>query len=70
MEVYSNLLTPGQVSEILQINILTVYAYIKKGKLGAIRLGRTYRIVPEDLERLLEMSRVSNQIKSNEDNHV
>lgn len=59
MRVNTNLLTPEQVSEILQINVLTVYSYIKKGKLGAIRLGRSYRIVPEDLDRLLESNRVN-----------
>ncbi len=54
----NNLLTPEQVSEILQINTLTVYSYIKQGKLGAIRLGRTYRILPEDLKQLIESNRV------------
>ncbi len=55
------LLTPEQVAEILQINTLTVYSYIKQGKLGAIRLGRTYRILPEDLKQLLESNRVKVQ---------
>ncbi len=58
MKTNNHLLTPEQVSEILQINVLTVYSYIKKGKLGAIRLGRSYRVAQEDLERLLESSRV------------
>lgn len=58
MKVNNNLLTPEQVSEILQINILTVYSYIKKGKLDAIRLGRSYRIFPDDLDQLLESNRV------------
>ena len=55
-----NLLTPEQVSEILQINVLTVYNYIKRGKLAAIRLGRSYRIPPEDLEHLIESNKVKN----------
>jgi excisionase family DNA binding protein len=58
MKVNTNLMTPEQVAEILQINVLTVYSYIKKGKLGAIRLGRSYRIIPDDLDRLLELNRV------------
>jgi excisionase family DNA binding protein len=58
MNTNVNLLTPDQVSEMLQINVLTVYSYIKKGKLEAVRLGRSYRIFPQDLERLLELSRV------------
>jgi excisionase family DNA binding protein len=54
----TNLLTPEQVAEILQIHILTVYNYIRQGKLSAIRLGRSYRIVPEDLNHLIELNRV------------
>jgi excisionase family DNA binding protein len=53
-----NLLTPEQVSTILQIHVLTVYSYIKQGKLGAIRLGRSYRISPDDLDKLIEKNRV------------
>ncbi len=52
------LMTPEQVAEILQIHVLTVYSYIRQGKLSAIRLGRSYRISPDDLERLIEMNRV------------
>jgi excisionase family DNA binding protein len=54
----TSLLTPEQVSEILQVHILTVYDYIKQGKLGAIRLGRSYRISYEDLDKLLQLNRV------------
>jgi excisionase family DNA binding protein len=53
-----NLLTPEQVSAILQIHVLTVYSYIKQGKLGAIRLGRSYRISSEDLDKFIEINRV------------
>jgi excisionase family DNA binding protein len=58
MKIDAGLLTPEQVSEILQIHILTVYNYIKQGKLGAIRLGRSYRISSDDLTNLLELNRV------------
>lgn len=58
MGIENNLITPEQVAEILQINVLTVYNYIKKGKLEAIRLGRSYRILPADLQKLIEASRV------------
>jgi putative molybdopterin biosynthesis protein len=58
MKIYDDLLTPEQVAEILQIHKLTVYDYIRKGKLGAIRLGRKYRITKKDLEQLLNCNRV------------
>ncbi len=58
MKTELNLLTPEQVAEILQIHVLTVYSYIRQGKLSAIRLGRNYRIVPADLNQLIEGNRV------------
>jgi excisionase family DNA binding protein len=61
MKTIVNLLTPEQVAEILQIHILTVYSYIRQGKLSAIRLGRSYRVTPQDLEKLIETNRVKNK---------
>ena len=54
----NNLLTPEQVAQILQVHVLTVYTYIRRGKLDAIRLGRNYRITPKDLTRFIESNRI------------
>ena len=56
----NNLLTPKQVAEILQIHTLTIYNYIRQGKLDAIRLGRSYRITPGDLAHFIEAHRTNN----------
>ena len=61
MKSNTNLLTPEQVAEILQIHVLTIYSYIRQGKLDAIRLGRNYRIIPKDLTHFIESNRVKNQ---------
>ena len=50
--------TPDQVAKILQLNILTIYKYIRLGKLPAIKVGRSYRISENDLEQFLQASRV------------
>ena len=55
-----NLLTPEQVAQILQVHVLTIYSYIRRGKLDAIRLGRNYRITPKDLTRFIESNRTKN----------
>ena len=60
MRVNDNLLTPEQVAAILQVHVLTVYSYIRRGKLDAVRLGRSYRIVPEDLEHFIQVNRTNN----------
>jgi excisionase family DNA binding protein len=62
MRMQTGLLTPEQVAEILQIHILTVYSYIRRGKLSAIRLGRSYRITPEDLDKMIENNRVGKTV--------
>jgi len=58
MKTKQSFLTPEQVAELLQIHVLTVYSYIRQNKLGAIRLGRSYRITQTDLDKFIEASRV------------
>jgi excisionase family DNA binding protein len=57
MRKVDNLMTPEQVAGILQMHVLTVYSYIREGRLNAIRLGRCYRITPRDLDIFLEANR-------------
>ena len=61
MKSDNNLLTPEQVAGILQVHVLTVYSYIRRGKLEAVRLGRSYRIVRKDLTRFIESNRIKQQ---------
>ena len=51
------LLTPEQVAERLQVTERTVYAWLRRGNLPALKLGRLWRIRPEDLEGFLESAR-------------
>ena len=62
----NNLLTPEQVAGILQVHVLTVYSYIRRGKLDAIRLGRSYRIIPEDLTLFIESNRTKKSTSNRE----
>ncbi len=39
-----------QVAAHLHLHVRTVRAYVRKGRLKAIRIGKQYRITPEDLE--------------------
>jgi len=59
MKGNSNLFTPEQVADILQVHVLTIYSYIRRGKLDAIRLGRHYRIIPKDLTHFIESHRIN-----------
>lgn len=46
-------LTPQEVAESLQVGVRQVYKWIQDGDLPAVRLGRVYRVQPEDLQRFL-----------------
>jgi excisionase family DNA binding protein len=48
------LFTVEQVSEKLQVHWQTILNYIKSGELRAVRIGRGYRIDPEDLQSFIE----------------
>jgi excisionase family DNA binding protein len=46
--------TPKEVAERLRLRVQTVYDYIRKGRLPAVRLGNRCRIAQSDLEAFLE----------------
>lgn len=47
-----------EVAELLMLNILTVYDYIREGKLVAVKFGRNYRIDENDLEKFIKEHKV------------
>ena len=48
------LFTPQEVADMLQLNVLTVYSYIRNKALMAVRMGRNYRITKKDLDKFIE----------------
>lgn len=46
-------LKPKDIAMLLMLNVLTIYEYIKKGKLKAIKFGRNYRVEEEDLNKFI-----------------
>jgi excisionase family DNA binding protein len=40
----------GQVADLLGLHVKTVRGYVRDGRLKAVRIGKQYRIMPEDLE--------------------
>jgi putative molybdopterin biosynthesis protein len=47
------LIKPREVADLLKLNLLTIYEYIRQGKLRAVKFGRNYRIHEEDLEEFI-----------------
>lgn len=44
------MLTVERTAELLDLHVRTVRRYVREGKLKALRIGKQYRITPEDLE--------------------
>ncbi|MBP9715455.1 MAG: helix-turn-helix domain-containing protein [Candidatus Pacebacteria bacterium] len=41
------------LAELLEVNIMTIYRYIKAGRLKAYKLGREFRIEKSEFENFL-----------------
>lgn len=52
----SKLYTCDEVAEIYRVKVITVWDWIKKKKLNAIKIGRSYRVSEDDL-KVFEESR-------------
>jgi excisionase family DNA binding protein len=50
----SEFMTVREVALSLRLNPLTIYEYIRSGKLVASRFGRYYRIAKEDFSSFIE----------------
>ena len=49
--------TVDEVAIILKVNPMTVYRWIKAGKLKSYKAGKQYRVKKEDLDKFLEQNR-------------
>jgi excisionase family DNA binding protein len=55
------LLTAKEVADMLKLNVLTVYEYIRKSKLPAVKFGRSYRIEEKDLNKFIKEHKVKSK---------
>lgn len=46
-----------ELADVLQVNIMTIYRYIKSGKLQAYKIGKEYRIDKKTFEDFLKSVR-------------
>jgi len=47
------LLTPDEVAELLAVTPKVIRAWLREGKIPGIRLGRLWRVDPEELEKAI-----------------
>jgi len=46
-------LTVAEVADILRVSSMTVYRLIKAGDLRAVRVGKSYRLAEDEVDRFL-----------------
>lgn len=56
--------TVEEVAQKLRVNTVTVLRYIRREELNAYKMGNTYRINADDLERFLEARRTKREKES------
>ena len=52
-EVGTRFVTVGEVATLLRVSNMTVYRLVQAGQLPAIRVGRSYRIREDDVDKYL-----------------
>lgn len=50
--------TAKELAELLKVNIMTIYRYIKAGKLKAFKIGKEFRIVKKEFDDFLNKVKV------------
>ena len=51
--------TAQQIADKLQVNVMTIYRYIKSGKITAHKIGGEFRIKKEDFDKFLEKTKTN-----------
>ena len=46
--------TAQELADILKVNIMTIYRYIKTGKITAYKIGKEFRIEKKEFEKFLD----------------
>lgn len=52
-EAHARFVTVAEVASLLRVSNMTVYRLVQAGALPAIRVGRSYRIREEDVDKYL-----------------
>jgi len=52
--------TPAEIAKNLRVNIMTIYRYIRAGKIKAHKLGKEFRIDVKEYERFLKSIETKN----------
>ena len=57
MKAENDFYTTVELAEMLKMNVMTIYRYIKSGKLTAHKFGKEYRVSKADLDNFLKSTK-------------
>ena len=57
MQKINEFYTAKELAEKLQVNVMTIYRYIKAGKLKAYKIGKEFRIEQTEFNKFLEQAK-------------
>jgi excisionase family DNA binding protein len=60
MNMNTEFYTPTEIAKKLRVNVMTIYRYIKDGKITAHKLGKELRIDVKEYERFLKSIETKN----------
>ena len=58
----SEFYTAKELADKLRVNIMTIYRYIKAGKLKAYKIGKEFRIDKKEFQRFLDRAKQYNKL--------
>lgn len=50
--------TPKEIADILKLNIMTIYRYIKSKKIDALKIGKEFRIEKQSFDKFVGNSKI------------
>ena len=53
MKENTEFMTAQEIADILKVNIMTIYRYIKSGKIDAYKIGKEFRIERKEFDKFL-----------------
>jgi excisionase family DNA binding protein len=57
------LLRPAEIQELLGISRAAAYQLLQRGEIASVRIGRSVRVTPADLEAFIQRSRSARSTK-------
>jgi excisionase family DNA binding protein len=57
MDKQKEFYTAQELAEKLRVNIMTIYRYIKKGKVKAYKIGKEFRIEKGEFDKFLDKTK-------------